>query len=272
MDSRAQGAAPALGEPTTADASASAARTPYDWTGFYLGGNLGYGFGNSNWSAGPGASGSFSISQPIDSFSESGSVLGGVQAGYNYMLPNRFLLGAEIDATFPGYQTLTGLSTGNIANFTSPAFGPQSYTDTLLWSGSARLRLGYAPGDWLFYVTGGLAWAQDQWSLTQLSTGASGSTTGWRVGWAAGAGVEVPILPNWTARAEYLFSDFGRKTVAYGNGLQSTSADLALSELRVGVNYQFGGNPFDPQPQPASSLPSWASWASDNVSLHGQAT
>ncbi len=272
MDSRAQGAAPAPGEPTTADASASAARTPYDWTGFYLGGNLGYGFGNSNWNAGPGASGSFSFSQPIDSFNESGSVLGGVQAGYNYMLPNRFLLGAEIDATFPGYQTLTGLSTGNIANFTSPAFGPQSYTDTLLWSGSARLRLGYAPGDWLFYVTGGLAWAQDQWSLTQLSTGASGSTTGWRVGWAAGAGVEVPILPNWTARAEYLFSDFGRKTVAYGNGLQSTSADLALSELRVGVNYQFGGNPFDPQPQPASSLPSWASWASDNVSLHGQAT
>ena len=170
----------------------------------------------------------------------SGSVLGGVQAGYDYLLPNRFLLGAEIDASFPTYQTLSGISTGGIANFTTPTLGPQSYSDTLLMSGTARLRLGYAPGDWLFYVTGGFAWAKDQMSLTQASTGATGSPTVWRVGWAAGAGVEVPIMPNWTARLEYLFTDYGRTTANFGSGLQSTRSDLALSELRVGLNYQFG--------------------------------
>ena len=245
---------------------------PYDWSGFYAGGNTGYAFGHSNWNAGQGNSGSLGFAQGIDSFNESGSVLGGVQAGYDYLLPNRFLLGAEIDASFPTYQTLSGISTGGIANFTTPTLGPQSYSDTLLMSGTARLRLGYAPGDWLFYVTGGFAWAKDQMSLTQLSTGATGSPTVWRVGWAAGAGAEVPIMPNWTARFEYLFTDYGRTTANFGSGLQSTRSDLALSELRVGLNYQFGGNPFAPQAQTASALPAWANWASDNVSLHGQVT
>ena len=102
----------------------------YNWTGFYAGGHFGYAWGNSNWTAGsPGApdvSGSFSVAQPIDSFSESGSFLAGLQAGYNYMLPNRLLLGAEVDATFPAFQNLSGLSIGNITNLTSPTLGAET--------------------------------------------------------------------------------------------------------------------------------------------------
>ena len=245
---------------------------PYDWSGFYAGGNVGYAFGHSNWNAGQGNSGALGFAQGIDSFNESGSLLGGVQAGYNYLLPNRFLIGAEADASFPTYQTLSGISTGGIANFTSPRLGAESYSDTLLASGTARLRLGYAPGNWLFYVTGGFAWSQDQMSLTQLSTGASGSPTLWRLGWAAGAGVEVPIMPHWTARFEYLFTDDGRTTAHFGNGLQPTVSDLALSELRLGLSYQFGDNPSSPEGTVAAGLPGWADWASDHVSLHGQVT
>ena len=246
--------------------------TPYDWTGFYVGGNLGYAFGRSNWNAGQGNSGSLSFAQPLDSFNESGSILTGLQAGYNYQLPSRFLIGAEVDASFPGYPTLSGISTGNIANFTSPTLGPESYSDNLLESGTARLRLGYAPGDWLFYVTGGFAWAKDQLSLAQGSTGVTSSPTAWRLGWSVGAGVEVPIMPNWTARAEYLFTDYGRISTNFGNGLQSTTSDLALSELRVGLNYQFGGNPFAAEAPTPPALPAWTNWITDNVSLHGQAT
>ena len=192
--------------------------------------------------------------------------------GVRLPVSDRFLLGAEVDASFPTYQTLSGISTGGIANFTSPTLGAESYSDTLLMSGTARLRLGYAPGDWLFYVTGGFAWAKDQMSLTQAVHRRERIAVRVAPGWAAGAGVEVPIMANWTARLEYLFTDYGHTTAHFGNGLQPIRSDLALSELRVGLNYQFGGNPFAPQAQPAAALPAWANWVTDNVSLHGQAT
>ncbi len=265
-----QQAAPGAGQQSAMHGQSTA--MPYDWSGFYAGGTLGYAFGHSNWNAGQGNAGALGFAQGPDSFNESGSLLGGVQAGYDYLFPDRILLGAEVDASFPTYQTLSGISTGGIANFTSATLGAESYSDTLLMSGTARLRLGYAPGDWLFYVTGGFAWAKDQMSLTQASTGASGSPSVWRTGWAAGAGVEVPIMANWTARLEYLFTDYGNTTAHFGNGLQPITSDLALSELRIGLNYQFGGNPFAPQAQPASALPPWANWVTENVSLHGQST
>ena len=130
----------------------------FDWTGFYAGGHLGYAWGNSNWT-GPGVSGSLDLAQPVDSFAETGSFFEGLQAGYNYMLPNRVVVGAEIDASFPAFQNLAGISIGGISNFTSPTLGPASYSETVLSSGTVRGRIGYAPGNWLFYGTGGFAWS-----------------------------------------------------------------------------------------------------------------
>jgi len=136
----------------------------YDWTGFYVGGHVGLALGNSNWTANattPGAppvSGSLSMYQSPNAFYESGSWLMGVQGGYNYMLHNRVVLGVEADATFPTFQDLSGLSTGGITNFTSPTLGAVTYSEVMLSSGTLRSRIGYAPGNWLFYATGGLAW------------------------------------------------------------------------------------------------------------------
>src|ERR1700730_10505168 len=63
----------------------------YNWNGFYVGGQMGYAWGTSNWSASspgaPNVSGSLSLAQRIDIFSETGSFFAGLQAGYNYMLP-----------------------------------------------------------------------------------------------------------------------------------------------------------------------------------------
>ena len=61
----------------------------YNWNGFYGGGNLGLAWGRSNWTAGPGLSGTNNLFQTIDIFDEAGSFLAGLQGGYNYMLPNR---------------------------------------------------------------------------------------------------------------------------------------------------------------------------------------
>jgi high affinity Mn2+ porin len=140
----------------------------YHWNGFYAGGGLGYAWGISNWTAGPGISGSFNLAQPLDIFSETGSFFAGLQAGYNYTLPNRLLVGAEIDTTFPSFANLAGISIGGTSNLTSPTLGAQTFSETMLASGTVRGRIGYAPGSWLFYATGGFAWTYDRLTLTQL--------------------------------------------------------------------------------------------------------
>ena len=96
----------------------------------------------------------FSLSTP----STIREVLRGVQAGYNYMLPNRVVSGAETDVSFPSFPNNAGISIGGASKFTSPAFGAENYSETVLASGTVRGRVGYAPGHWLIYATGGFAW------------------------------------------------------------------------------------------------------------------
>jgi high affinity Mn2+ porin len=212
----------------------------FNWNGFYAGGHLGVAWGNSNWTTStPGApatsvSGSLNLFQQIDTFDQAGSFFAGLQAGYNYMLPNRFMISAEVDASFPSFQNLAGISIGGTSTFTSPTLGSEGYSETVLASGTVRGRIGYAPGHWLFYATGGFAWTYDQLTLTQLASGASESPFLWRLGWSAGAGVEVPVAPHWTARLEYLFTDYGISRVGFLGGAQRIDSDFSLQELRAG--------------------------------------
>src|SRR6516164_1828477 len=159
----------------------------YDWTGFYVGGHMGYAWGNSNWST-TGASGAFSLAEPIDVFSETGSFFAGLQGGYDYMLPDRYVIGVEGDVSFPSFHNLSGISIGGVSTFSAPLFGAESYIETALAFGTLRGRIGYAPGSWLFYATGGFAWSYDRAALTQLATGVTDMPFLWRLGWAAGVG------------------------------------------------------------------------------------
>ncbi len=242
----------------------AAASTSDDWTGFYAGGHFGYAWGTSNWST-RGASGSLNLAQPIDIFSETGSFFAGVQAGYNYRLPNRFVVGVEADASFPSFPNLAGISIGGSSTFSSP-FGLQTYSETVLSSGTLRGRVGYAPGSWLFYATGGFAWGYDRLTLTNVATGTTDMPFLWRLGWAVGAGVEAPIAPHWTARLEYLFTDYGNSTVFFPNNGQSFTSNFSLHELRAGLNYQFGKDPG------AAIASAPAPTDTDRVNFHGQAT
>ncbi|MFZ0571637.1 MAG: carbohydrate porin [Rhodomicrobium sp.] len=243
----------------------------FEWTGFYLGGHIGYAWGNSDWTASMGgariASGSIDLAQPVDSFNEAGSWFGGLQTGYNYMLANRLVIGAEADATFPAYPNPAGLSIGGTSAFSSPR-GPESYTENLFATGTVRARIGYAPGNWLFYGTGGLAWAYDQQTLTQLSSGTAEAPYTLRWGWAAGGGVEGPIAPHWTGRLEYLFTGYGSSSVTFPAAAQRFNSDLSLQELRLGLNYQFGNDAASSEKD--SPAPSKAD--ADGISFHGQAT
>jgi high affinity Mn2+ porin len=245
----------------------------YDWTGFYVGGHLGYAWGNSDWTANttavvtPNITGSIDLFQPFDGFKETGSFFHGVQVGYNYMLPNRFVVGAEVDASFPSFLNLDGISIGGTSMLFSPLVGAESYSETALWFGTVRARIGYAFGDWLLYATGGFAWTYDQLILTQLASGTSESPFLWRLGWAAGAGVEVPVAPNWTARFEYLFTDYGTSGVTFPAAGQRFDSNFALQEFRAGLNYHFGIDA--PSSEKASTAPGADQ---DRVNFHGQTT
>lgn len=265
------GSAALAADVSSKDAEATAyMMTPsHDWAGFYVGGHIGYAWGNSNWSAagadGP-ASGSIDFSQGVDVFSEAGSWNEGLQLGYNIMLSNRVLLGAEADFTFQAFpDPLSGLTTGGMATY---AAGNNLYSDTLQASGTVRGRIGYAPGNWLYYATGGWAWTSELITLTQQSSGVAPSSIIQRQGWVAGVGVEAPLFGRWTGKAEYLYSDYGSHSVNFSALGDRINSSLTEQQVRLGLNYKFGDDPAGStkDPAPAGLL------NADDFSLHGQAT
>jgi high affinity Mn2+ porin len=250
--------------------------TPFDWTGFYFGGNVGFATASSNWLAtevgapAPALVGTVDLFNSYNAFKGTGSFFHGLQAGYNAMLPSRLVVGFEADLTAPSVIAGDQL-------ISSPLIGQADYNDTVLLSGTARGRIGYAFDRWMAYGTGGFTWAYDKLTRTQLlGTPAGGSASAgteesaflWRFGWTAGTGVEVPIGPKWTAKAEYLYSDFGRGGVTFPAGAQRFDSDLVTQTVKVGVNYHLGGDlaksdVFTKGPSPLDL---------DNFSLHGQTT
>lgn len=189
-----------LGRPVQAPVKAAdvAAAPVFSWTGFYIGGNAGY-----SWGSGQGA---------LSGVSQDGWLAGG-QMGYNFQLQNNVLVGVEAD-----------IQGGDMSGSAGP------FTDSKLdYLGTVRARLGYAFDRVLPYVTGGVAYGRN----TITDYGFESSKT--HVGWTAGAGLEYALTNNWTARAEYLYTDLGSKTYdAIG-----TEAGLTSSTARLGVNYKF---------------------------------
>lgn len=245
-----------------ADLTVKTPAAPYashDWTGAYVGGHLGYAWGGSDWNAGPGVAGSLDIMQPIDVFAEGGSFFAGLQAGYDKMFANRFVVGVVADVSFPAWPNLSGISVGGSSNLVS-ASGPDIYSDQLLAFGTLRGRIGYAPGNWLFYATGGAAWSYDQISLAS----ASETPQLFRLGWAAGIGTEVAIGKNWSASLEYLYTRYGLASVAFPSVGQQFSSNLQMEEVRFGLNYHFNEGS---KTQSESSAIS-----PDSISMHGQST
>jgi high affinity Mn2+ porin len=256
----------------------AAATAAYDWSGFYVGSHIGYAAGTSGWSAtstgaaAPPLTGSVNFFNSFDAFKGTGSYFEGIQAGYNYMSPSRFLFGVEADASFPN-------TVGGTATLASPVAGLASYSEQVEYSGTLRGRIGYAPNlgvssHWLFYATGGLAWTFDQFTRMQIAGGVvpAGMVENLfmvpRVGGTVGAGVEYALPSNWTARLEYLFFDYDNRSVTFPSGAQRFDSNLSLSELRFGLNYRLNGD----GAKSAGNTDDPPALETDNFAIHGQTT
>ena len=225
----------------------------YDWAGFYVGGHVGYSMGRAN--------STLSDPDPATLGNSFSSLYGGLQAGYNYVLPSHLLLGIEADVTFPNFFE-------NGAIFTAGTIQGTTVTDQIDYIATLRGRFGYAFDHWLIYGTGGLAWSQARFGETPGIASNEDKILLTRTGWALGLGAEVAIAPNWTARIEYLYDGFGTVAGVFPSGTSYQSV-FDIQTLRLGLNYKLGVLDADTAAH-ASSDP-WPI-APDAWNIHGQFT
>jgi outer membrane immunogenic protein len=250
-----------------APATAPPPPAAYNWTGFYVGGNVGGGWGRRNVDYSPNDPGA-AILLPLigltsESFDTSG-VIGGVQAGYNYQINRKWLVGLEADFEWSGMKGSDSTSlVGGL--LTAPV------DEHIKWFGTVRARLGYLPADNLLtYVTGGFAYGQVERtgtlflpagvlgisvpSFSATCTGPAatcfaGSSRDTALGWTLGGGLEYAFWQKWTIKAEYLYVSLDNTsltetaTLLLVPGTSPVSYDASsranFNVARVGVNYRF---------------------------------
>jgi outer membrane immunogenic protein len=234
----------------------------YHWTGFYVGGNVGGIWSDSNGLshtaiAGP-CNGAFPGCTVVPNFSSTlavgstfntgfgnnGGFTGGGQVGYNWQFGGG-VAGFEADIGWTDQRRSVAFAS-TTANPNFPTF-PIAYTATISRSldylGTVRGRLGFlAAPSFLLYGTGGLAYGGTRSSTTEASlvaacAGAGSSCAGnsissfsdTRVGWTAGVGGEWMFAPNWSAKAEFLFYDLGRVNYATAHSNFCNGATCAVN-------------------------------------------
>jgi outer membrane immunogenic protein len=211
----------------------------YNWTGFYVGGNVGYSWGSQDTSLVSGGATLFSDTVHPD------GVIGGGQLGYNWQV-NQWVLGLEADFQGSGQKDDgTYFDPGCCAIAVIRPAASVAYTDKLDWFGTVRGRIGYAmgaTGNWLPYVTAGWAFGHGEISGTTTSGAVVTSFSGSQdySGWTVGGGVEWAFQNNWSAKFEYLYVDFGNgPTVPASAALTLVSGKMTDNIVRLGVNYKF---------------------------------
>jgi outer membrane immunogenic protein len=228
----------------------------FSWTGFYIGGNLGYSWGRADTdftettsatvvtqifrTAGQNLISTTTVTVPPltaggSSRTNLNGVIGGGQMGYNWQ-SGSMVYGFEADLQATGERggdticITAGCPVGGI-------FGSEDYK--LKWLATFRGRVGVAVAPkWLLYATGGLALGEVE---STLSGGLSGgpiatlSSNTTRAGFAVGGGVEGALDNNWSAKLEALYVDLGGFDTAFA-GVTNTTVTNALNTPQQGFN------------------------------------
>jgi outer membrane immunogenic protein len=238
----------------------------YNWTGFYIGGNVGGAF-SQNTNLGitdpNNTLGLTGLLSPVNFGSSPSSIIGGLHAGYNWQVAPTWLVGIEGDFSFTSLRY-----GGSLAPFVSPIPPANSFANSSLRVNdlaSIRGRFGYVQNQWLLYATGGGAWMNGRASgdvgcpITGinpcgLNSHDPFSSNANKFGWVAGAGVAYKIANTaWILGAEYLYYQFGGSSYSAPALDITTGAPTGLccalyNDGRVGINsvrarlsYEFGG-------------------------------
>jgi outer membrane immunogenic protein len=218
-----------------------------NWTGFYVGGNLGSGIGRDHTAYTLTAVGT---STELFNLSPDG-INGGVQAGYNWQSAN-WLFGLEADI-----QASSQRDNRACVQTCNPSGAPiifAAYDARLPWFGTVRGRVGYSVGSTLFYATGGYAYGNVKTKISAAFLGApvTAEISNTRSGWTVGGGIETPFTflvsvlgNNWTSKTEYLYVDLGTQTGAFtipsGAAVVTAINSTQVHEhiFRTGLNYHF---------------------------------
>jgi outer membrane immunogenic protein len=201
----------------------------YDWSGFYIGANGGWGQNRDDRA-------NVSTGVALGSHDANGGTVGG-QIGYRWQTAG-WVFGLEAQGNWADF-------TGSGVNAVAPGLNNNSKLDAFgLFTG----QIGYAWNNVLLYAKGGAAVTDNNYSVTSNATSAVLSSTGDNTNWGAvvGAGLEVGFAPNWSVGVEYdhIFMDQQNRTfttpagVALGSTF-STGGDTDLVTARL--NYRFGG-------------------------------
>jgi opacity protein-like surface antigen/outer membrane receptor protein involved in Fe transport len=209
-----------------------AAPAQYDWTGPYVGAHVG-----ADWSTTTGSTIDTAIgaaSAPI--FGDRSGWHGGIQVGYDYMLPSRVVIGIAGDVSSGGRNATTASDGSRVVATEMTVFDSET----------VRGRLGYAFDNLMVYGTGGLAWSSNQYVRTQLTGTLNLATAGteeavnkYLNGWTMGVGAAFAFMQDWNAFAEYRFTSFGSSGILLPFSQLSTNTKTSVNTIDVGVNYRF---------------------------------
>jgi outer membrane immunogenic protein len=204
----------------------------YNWTGLYIGGNLG-----GAWETGTLSDSLFggSISNNRSGF------IGGGQVGYNWQLYPQFVLGVEW--MFDGTD-ISSNATGPFLSASQRVDGMSSVAARFgyavnNYAANSYAANNYAANNWLFYGKAGGGWVHDSATLTSVATGFSVGASDTKGGWLLGAGIEYGFTPNWTMRLEY--DHLGLDNVSHTGPFLGDTVTLSrhFDMLTVGLNYKF---------------------------------
>jgi outer membrane immunogenic protein len=211
-------AAPAIAADLGAQPYGAAPAAVYHWTGLYIGGHIGGGISSNE-----------ALNGIVSNNDNGLRLLGGIQAGADYQFGS-FVVGVEGQ-----YSWLGGGNNGIVFP------GGFVYTNERRALGSVTGRAGFAWGPALLYAKGGYAYSDNQERLTFGGVPlAFAFDHNRRDGYTVGAGVEYMFAPNFSAKAEYQYYDFGRSAfVAPLAFVPFGAVRVDEHTVKAGLNYRF---------------------------------